>query len=156
MEKDKEDENPETDGEKNEENLAAGRMEKGKERTGMNSPEEYVLLFAHLNKKYMELENRVKILQSERAELEICKYIAENEIKENEEEMKNEIDEKEERIIYLEKEMKKKEKKNIKEKNDILENLESEVKCPVCLLVPRTGRFPVCKNGHVTCENCKR
>ena len=43
-----------------------------------------------------------------------------------------------------------------KEKNAVLKNLEEQVICPVCLLVPKTGRMPMCRNGHTTCETCKR
>ena len=43
-----------------------------------------------------------------------------------------------------------------KERNAVLKNLEEQVICPVCLLVPRTGRMPICRNGHTTCETCIR
>ena len=46
--------------------------------------------------------------------------------------------------------------KSEKEKNDILEVLEKEVTCPVCLMIPRTKKIPICRNGHTTCETCKR
>ena len=34
-----------------------------------------------------------------------------------------------------------------KEKNAVLKNLEEQVICPVCLLVPKTVRMPMCRNG---------
>ena len=46
--------------------------------------------------------------------------------------------------------------KNKKEKEDILDFLEREVTCPVCLMIPRTKKIPVCRNGHTTCKTCKR
>ena len=47
-------------------------------------------------------------------------------------------------------------KKYEKEKDDILDFLEREVTCPVCLMIPRTKKIPICRNGHTTCETCKR
>ena len=41
------------------------------------------------------------------------------------------------------------------EKDEILKNLEEQILCPVCLLVPRTGKFTMCNKGHTTCETCK-
>jgi acetyl-CoA carboxylase alpha subunit len=63
-----------------------------------------------------------------------------------------EKDELKERIAELEKQ-KIDEKK---EKDYILDYLEREVTCPVCLMIPRTKKIPICKNGHTTCETCKR
>ena len=37
-----------------------------------------------------------------------------------------------------------------------MEEIGTEVECPVCLMVPRSDKIPVCKNGHITCEGCKR
>ncbi len=42
-----------------------------------------------------------------------------------------------------------------KEKDDILDFLAREVTCSVCLMIPRTKRIPICRNGHTTCETCK-
>ena len=38
----------------------------------------------------------------------------------------------------------------------ILKKLEEEIKCPVCLEVPTSTSIPVCRNGHTTCDQCKR
>ena len=53
-----------------------------------------------------------------------------------------------------------------KEKNRLLKLVEESqqekkkimkmVECPVCMMVPRSDNIPVCKNGHITCEGCKR
>ena len=43
-----------------------------------------------------------------------------------------------------------------KEKDDILDFLAREVTCSVCLMIPRTKKIPICRNGHTTCETCKR
>ena len=43
-----------------------------------------------------------------------------------------------------------------KEKANILDYLEREVTCPVCLMIPRTEKIPICRNGHTTCEKCIR
>ena len=40
------------------------------------------------------------------------------------------------------------------EKNNILKRLRAEAICPVCLLVPRAGKIPVHRNGHITCLKC--
>ena len=42
------------------------------------------------------------------------------------------------------------------EKSSAMKMIEKEVECPVCLMVPRSGRIPVCRNGHITCKGCKR
>ena len=76
----------------------------------------------------------------------------EKRIDELEKEKNLEEDELKERIAELEKQ-KIDEKK---EKEDILDKLEREVTCPVCLMIPRTKRIPICRNGHTTCETCKR
>ena len=36
------------------------------------------------------------------------------------------------------------------------EDLKNKIECPVCLEVPRRGPVPVCPNGHLVCQNCKR
>ena len=56
----------------------------------------------------------------------------------------------------MSKTLKNKKDKYQKEKNDILDFLEREVTCSVCLMIPRTKKIPICKNGHTTCETCKR
>ena len=64
-----------------------------------------------------------------------------------------------ERNLKLEKEKndeKSKKNKYQKEKEDILDFLEKEVTCSVCLMIPRTKKIPMCRNGHTTCETCKR
>ena len=43
-----------------------------------------------------------------------------------------------------------------KEKKDLMTNLQEQVLCPVCLLVPRSGKMPMCRNGHTTCDKCRR
>ena len=42
------------------------------------------------------------------------------------------------------------------EKSSVIKKIGTEVECPVCLMVPRSDKIPVCKNGHITCEGCKR
>ena len=42
------------------------------------------------------------------------------------------------------------------EKNSLKKKIKEEVECPVCLLVPRSDKIPVCRNGHITCFDCKR
>ena len=37
-----------------------------------------------------------------------------------------------------------------------IKDLYEDVKCPVCLKVPRSDKIPICSNGHITCEDCKR
>ena len=43
---------------------------------------------------------------------------------------------------------------------DEIENMKKKLKeavlCPVCLKVPRSNQIPICRNGHVTCEECFR
>ena len=46
--------------------------------------------------------------------------------------------------------------KTNQEKEAFKEKIEEEVKCPVCLMVPRSDKIPVCRNGHITCGSCKR
>ena len=48
--------------------------------------------------------------------------------------------------------------KEISEKktDEVLNFLELQVTCPVCLMIPRTKKITVCRNGHTTCETCKR
>ena len=43
-----------------------------------------------------------------------------------------------------------------KEKDDILDFRKKEVTCFVCLMIPRTKKIPICRNGHTICETCKR
>ena len=64
-----------------------------------------------------------------------------------------------ERNLKLEKEKndeKSKKNKYEKEKDDILDFLEREVTCSVCLMIPRTEKIPICRNGHTTYKTCKR
>jgi len=56
----------------------------------------------------------------------------------------------------MSKTLKNKKNKYQKEKANILDFLEREVTCPVCLMIPRTKKIPICRNGHTTCETCKR
>ena len=42
------------------------------------------------------------------------------------------------------------------EKSSVMKKIMKEVECPVCLMVPRSDKIPVCKNGHITCKGCKR
>ena len=52
--------------------------------------------------------------------------------------------------------LKNKKDKYQKEKANILDFLGREVTCPVCLMIPRTKKIPICRNGHTTCETCRR
>jgi len=40
--------------------------------------------------------------------------------------------------------------------NSFVENLKSKVECPVCYEVPKRTPIPVCRNGHIICQTCKR
>ena len=42
------------------------------------------------------------------------------------------------------------------EKSPVMKKIGTEVECPGCLMVPRSDKTPVCRNGHITCEGCKR
>lgn len=44
----------------------------------------------------------------------------------------------------------------IREKTDLLQELNEFVSCPVCLELPRGNRIPICRNGHITCDTCCR
>lgn len=44
----------------------------------------------------------------------------------------------------------------LKEKEMISKRQEENLLCGVCLTVPRSRRIPVCRNGHITCQGCKR
>ena len=48
--------------------------------------------------------------------------------------------------------------KTLKKKKDkVLKYLEIlEITDPVYLMIPQTKRIPICRNGHTTCETCKR
>ena len=37
-----------------------------------------------------------------------------------------------------------------------VETLKSLAECPVCLEIPRTGKFYLCQNSHSICEDCYR
>ena len=45
---------------------------------------------------------------------------------------------------------------NLNRKLAIVEKLKDKIECPVCLEIPRAGPVPVCPNGHVVCQVCKR
>ena len=37
---------------------------------------------------------------------------------------------------------------------DVLEKLKSNLECPVCLVVPKSGPIYQCRNGHLLCKEC--
>ena len=43
---------------------------------------------------------------------------------------------------------------NMEEDSDFVETLKSLAQCPVCLEIPRSGKFYLCTNSHSICENC--
>jgi len=45
---------------------------------------------------------------------------------------------------------------NLNRKVAIVEKLKDKIECPVCMEIPRAGPVPVCSNGHVVCQECKR
>jgi len=38
---------------------------------------------------------------------------------------------------------------------DQIESMEANLKCPVCLLIPRELPIPCCSNGHIVCRPCR-
>jgi len=76
-----------------------------------------------------------------------------------EKQITNEKEKNEGRFLELEKQLndeRSMKEASQKEKCEVLNFLEIQVTCPVCLLIPRTKRIPICRNGHSTCETCKR
>lgn len=74
------------------------------------------------------------------------------------------VEELEENTVMQKKvEMLEEENKNLRQENDelkklrgVMEELQSIVECPVCLVVPRVGGpVSVCSNGHFVCTGCK-
>ena len=45
---------------------------------------------------------------------------------------------------------------SVREKTDLLQELNDIVSCPVCLELPRGNKITICTNGHITCETCCR
>jgi len=98
-----------------------------------------------------ELEQNVKTLKRKLEEREKKVKALEKKLCDNEEELdssKRRIDEQQEELDSSRSKMKKLE--------DILKKLEDKVECPVCLDVPRSAPVPVCPNGHIVCQRCKR
>jgi len=50
----------------------------------------------------------------------------------------------------------KKEVSILKRKLNVVDKLMDSIECPVCFDIPRTGPVPVCPNGHLVCQDCKR
>merc|ERR1719186_346958 len=44
----------------------------------------------------------------------------------------------------------------IHRKLNLVNKLKDKVECPVCLEIPWTGPVPVCPNGHLVRQDCKR
>ena len=40
------------------------------------------------------------------------------------------------------------------EKNELCQKLHEELSCPVCFSIPRSGKIPMCRNGHIFCDKC--
>ena len=40
------------------------------------------------------------------------------------------------------------------EKDELCQKLQEELSCPVCFSIPRSGKIPMCKNGHIFCDKC--
>ena len=40
------------------------------------------------------------------------------------------------------------------EKNELCQKLQEELSCPVCFSIPRSGKIPMCRNGHIFCDKC--
>ena len=45
---------------------------------------------------------------------------------------------------------------SVREKTELLHELNALVSCSVCLKLPRGNNIPICRNGHITCEKCFR
>ena len=95
-----------------------------------------------------EMKNMKEIIEKEQQENKDMKEIIEKD-KEEMETMNKTLENEKAAFIEYQNEVK-------KEKDELLTKLRDHVICPVCLLVPRTGKLPVCRNGHITCEKCKR
>ena len=39
---------------------------------------------------------------------------------------------------------------------DQIESMEANLKCPVCLIIPRKLPIPCCTNGHIVCRSCRK
>ena len=40
------------------------------------------------------------------------------------------------------------------EKDELCQKLHEELSCPVCFSIPRSGKIPMCRNGHIFCDKC--
>ena len=47
-------------------------------------------------------------------------------------------------------------KEELKSQKKKVDDMKKQVKCPVCLEVPRKGPVFNCPNGHLVCQECKR
>ena len=47
-------------------------------------------------------------------------------------------------------------KEELKSQKKKVDDMKKQVKCPVCLEVPRKGPVFICPNGHLVCQECKR
>ena len=123
-----------------------------------NQDKDYFFIFKDLMKsmkKDVDKENRelkriIEKAEEEKEEMRSRMEKAEKEKEEMKDIKKKAEEEKQEMKSRMEKAEKEKEnteqlkKMAEKEKNAVLKNLEEQVICPVCLLVPRTERMPMC------------
>jgi len=100
-----------------------------------------------------ELEQEVKTLKRKLKENK--EKLDEKELEQEVKTLKRKLKEKEEELDEKEAEMDSSRSKIIKQ-DHLLQQLKDKVECPVCFEMPRGGPVPVCPNGHVVCETCKR
>ena len=111
------------------------------------------------DKMISELQEQLNAEKSMKEEAIKEKANLEKRIDELEKQKNLEKDELKERIVELEKIVdneKSLKETSEKKKDEVLKYLELQITCPVCLMIPRTKRIPICRNGHTTCETCKR
>ena len=75
-------------------------------------------------------------------------------------ELKRKLDEQKEQFEterkVLKEQLDEKDKSKNNKQDHILMLLKDKLECPVCLDIPRSCPVPVCPNGHVVCQTCKR
>ena len=99
----------------------------------------------------IQLEREVRVLKRKLKETEEDLDSSKNKMKEQEEELdssNNKMKEKEEELDSSRSKMTK--------QDAVLQKIKDKVECPVCLDVPRRSPVPVCPNGHVVCQKCKK
>ena len=113
------------------------------------------------NQEKQEMEIKFK---QEKQEMEIKfkqeKQEMELKVKQENRKLTNERNEKDDLRQKLTKEQKEKDDlhqkltKERKENDDLCQKLHEELSCPVCFSIPRSGKIPMCRNGHIFCDKC--